>query len=423
MRVALNRLVVQSVIVLGMLLPTALASQAAPARTRVRLFLDCATNCDGAFLRTEVTVVDWVSDRNASDVHVIATGLSTGAGGREVVLEFIGRGTLDSLRDRHRFQTAPDASDDDERREFARVLRLGLVRYLLVANQARDLRVERTTDEDEEAPSTGPDRWNHWIFTVGTNASLDAESRNTGYDIGAEFIANRTTEDWKIRLELDGSIDRETFELDDGEKFTANRDSWDGRALVVRSLGPQWSAGALSEAGSSKPENLDFGARLAAAVEFDFIPYAEATRRRLILLYSIGVNRYDYVEETVFSRMEETRLDHKLEVAYATRQPWGRANLNATASTFLHDWSRNRLSIGGALSVRLARGLEFEVDGSYSRIRNQLAVPKGDATDEEVFLRLRELATGYRGSVDIGLSFTFGSFLNSIVNPRFNDLD
>ena len=53
----------------------------------------------------------------------------------------------------------------------------------------------------------------------------------------------------------------------------------------------------------------------------------------------------------------------------------------------------------------------------------QITLPKGDASDEEVFLRLRQLATGYRASVDIGLSYTFGSFLNTIVNPRFNNVD
>lgn len=31
---------------------------------------------------------------------------------------------------------------------------------------------------------------------------------------------------------------------------------------------------------------------------------------------AIGVNKHDYVEETVFGRLKETRLDHKLEVAY-----------------------------------------------------------------------------------------------------------
>src|SRR5690606_189011 len=98
---------------------------------RLRLFLDCHTHCDGSYLRTELTLVDWVTDRTAADVHVIATSLGTGAGGSEVTLEFIGRNALAGLSDQHRFHTSSDATDDDRRREFLRVLRLGLTRYLL----------------------------------------------------------------------------------------------------------------------------------------------------------------------------------------------------------------------------------------------------------------------------------------------------
>jgi hypothetical protein len=56
-------------------------------------------------------------------------------------------------------------------------------------------------------------------------------------------------------------------------------------------------------------------------------------------------------------------------------------------------------------------------------VRNQITLRKGDASDEEIFLRLRELATGYRARLEMGLSYTFGSFLNTVVNPRFDDID
>ena len=40
-------------------------------------------------------------------------------------------------------------------------------------------------------------------------------------------------------------------------------------------------------------------------------------------------------------------------------------------------------------------------------------------TSEEVLLRLRELQSGYQVSVDISLTYSFGSIFNNIVNPRF----
>ena len=110
-------------------------------------------------------------------------------------------------------------------------------------------------------------------------------------------------------------------------------------------------------------------------------------------------------------------------MGYESRQPWGDAYLSGSASSYLHDWGLNSLCISGGLSVRLARGLELDVYGGYSRVRDQITLRKGDATDEEIFLRLRELATGYRANLEVGLSYTFGSFLNTIVNPRFDDID
>ncbi|MES2123348.1 MAG: hypothetical protein V4503_01545 [Gemmatimonadota bacterium] len=404
-------------------LPAQAGAQAGVPTGKLRLFLDCAMHCDRSYLRTEVTVVDWVTDREAADVHVIATDLRTGAGGQLVTLEFLGRGALDSLRDHLQFSTAPDATDDDTRHEFARVLRLGLVRYILASGRGSNLSLLQATSGPAAPRSPVHDAWNNWVFRVGLDGSLDAQTREQGGDLSAEMRANRTTDEWKIELGLDGDISRTTYEFDDGTKFTARRDGWSADGLAVRSVGRNWSVGGLTELRSRQTQNLDLSARVGLAVERDFFPYAEATRRRLILLYSVAVTHYDYVEPTIFDRVTETRPNHQLQLAYGSEQPWGSARLQATAFSYLHDWSRNRLSIGGSIGVRLARGLAVDLRGSYSRIRDQLSIPKGDASDEEVLLELRQLATGYRASMRIGVSYTFGSFLNSVVNPRLDDLD
>lgn len=49
-------------------------------------------------------------------------------------------------------------------------------------------------------------------------------------------------------------------------------------------------------------------------------------------------------------------------------------------------------------------------------------LPRGEATADEVLTRQRSLATGYRYGGSVGLSFTFGSIYNTIVNPRLDDL-
>ena len=395
------------------------------AQPRLRLFLDC-DHCDRQYLRSEITVVDWVTDKEASDLHLIVTFLQTGSGGYEVALEFIGRGALDGLTDRHTYSTSPDASSDEFRAELARVMRLGLVRYLLATGRGRGLILGAGDGEggaaaDVEAPTNDP--WNLWVFNIKLDGQYDAESQESGTELEIEGNADRVTEDWKIHLELKNTIDRNSYELDDGDTFSTNKDRWFAYGQVVRSLGANWSFG-LSGSGRSNPtENIDLRIRVAPAIEYDLFPYAMAHRRRMILRYTFGVSAYDYVEETVYGELKETRFDHQLQVAYRTKETWGDANLTGTAEAYAHDLSQNRLSIKGGIDIRLFKGLSLDVSSSYSKVKNQITLPKGDATDEEVFLRLRQRATDYKAQVKVGLSYTFGSFLNSIVNPRFDHID
>jgi hypothetical protein len=88
-------------------------------------------------------------------------------------------------------------------------------------------------------------------------------------------------------------------------------------------------------------------------------------------------------------------------------------------SQYLHDTRKNRASIGGNMNVRLFRGFSLDVRANYSRVRDQLSIAKEDATTDEILLRLKELQTDYEYSMDVGISYRFGSSFNNVVNPRF----
>ena len=76
-------------------------------------------------------------------------------------------------------------------------------------------------------------------------------------------------------------------------------------------------------------------------------------------------------------------------------------------------------SFFAATDVRLFQGFSFNVFGSYSKINDLIGLPKGEASTEEILLRLRQLATHYSYSVNFGISYSFGSIFNSVVNPRY----
>jgi hypothetical protein len=55
-------------------------------------------------------------------------------------------------------------------------------------------------------------------------------------------------------------------------------------------------------------------------------------------------------------------------------------------------------------------------------VRDQLYLPRGEATDEEVIARQQALSTNFRYFVFTGIRYQFGSMFNSVVNPRFGSM-
>ncbi|MGH7482413.1 MAG: hypothetical protein ACRELV_09675, partial [Longimicrobiales bacterium] len=220
----------------------------------------------------------------------------------------------------------------------------------------------------------------------------------------------------------------------DSTEFTAIRRDASLEALVVKSLGAHLSAGIVADAGSSTFRNQDLFLEVAPAIEYNVYPYAESSRRQLTVRYSVGPRYFEYEEETLFGRLDERVIEQQLEASLDFQQPWGSAGVGLSTSHYIgwepgasappelqaDDTPRYAVRIGGGLDVRLIRGLDLNVDGSYARINNQITLPRGDATDEEILLEIRELNTSYRYELEVGLSYTFGSIYNTVVNPRFD---
>ncbi len=112
-------------------------------------------------------------------------------------------------------------------------------------------------------------------------------------------------------------------------------------------------------------------------------------------------------------------LNHQLSASVGVEQPWGSINGGLTASHYLHDFEKRSAEFFGRVSVRLLEGLALNFSASYEMIHDQISLPAGDASLEDVLLRQRQLATDYNLNGSISLSYTFGSDFANIVNTRF----
>ncbi|HSJ09586.1 MAG TPA: hypothetical protein VK928_06710 [Longimicrobiales bacterium] len=398
------------------------SSQVTPAQPPVvDVFLDCQTHgCDSQHFRNEIGFVNWVRDRTVADVHVLITSQSAGGGGTVYQLSFFGlRGfATDSATLR---LSIPQGRTDAERRDLlTNRLAQGLVAYAAGSGAADRIRIvfDAANADDANAPTASTeDPWNSWVFSTFLDASMEGQSGEKSQELELGADASRITADWKFEIELEGSHQEETFELKDGERTFVTR-NWQVDGLLTKSLAAHWSAGLAMEAGRSTFNNQLFYARPAVALEYSLFPYDEYSRRRVLMLYTLGARYSDYEETTIYGQDEELRYDESLQLTTEFRQPWGSARLTLSGSHYLHNINRYRLSANTGIDVRLFRGFSLGFNANYSRVHDQLNIPAGDADDEEILLRRRALATNYRYGTSIRLRYTFGSVYNNIVNPR-----
>ena len=408
-------------------LPVALAQEPAPTPAptaqgeALHLFLDCPDYlCDLDFMRTEITFVNYVRDRRDAQVYVLVATQETGAGGTAYTLTFIGQGALAGRTDTLHYASRPAEPGDAVRRGFARVLKLGLMRYVAGTPIADHIEVTFTAPAaGTAAPRQQHDPWNYWVFRLGANGYFNGETQQSSRSVSGNVTAKRVTEQMKMSFSLRANNDHSRYDLDSVTTYINDSHRYGMNGSIVWSLGPHWAYGAEGGASSSTYDNYDLSVRGGPAVEFNVFPYSESTRRSLRIKYSIGPQYSAYTDTTIYGKTRETLVQHAIEVALDAKQPWGEVGISLSGSQYLHDLSKVNAGLFGSMNINIIRGFQFNVGGGYSLVRDQLALPAGGATPQEILVRQRQLATNYSYFTFIGLSYTFGSIYNNVVNPRF----
>jgi len=388
---------------------------AGPPQALPKVFLDWP-GADIGFFRAEIPFVEFVAGLDEAQVRVLVTPQGS-PGSETFVLDFSGLKEFQGDDNTFTHAPAPGDKPEDVRKGLAGVLKLGLMRYVAKTPVAKFVSVNF---QDPVKPTAVVDKWDFWVFNLSVSSFHMGETQYKDGMYYGSFSANRVTPELKIRMSVYGNTQKMRFDFGD-DIYESSSHGYGFSGLVVKSLSEHWSAGAFLSAQSSTYANLKASVGAGPALEFNVFPYSESTKKQFRVLYRIGYtgNRYD--EETVYFKTAESLLQESLSFAYEVKRPWGTVSLNLEGSHYFHDFSLNRIELGGEVSFRIWRGLSFEVDGSYAKIRDQIALPRGGASYEEVLLRQRQLATGYQYSFSVGLNFTFGSTRSNVVNPRFGN--
>lgn len=381
-----------------------------------KVYIDCPF-CDMNFIRTEVTFVNYVSDSQSSDVHILVTRQRTGGGGREFTIAFIGRNKFKGIEQTKKYHSNASETDDDRRKGLVRVFKLGLVQYVSDTPLEDFLSV---TFKRSVEPQPIKDKWNNWVFGVSMRGNFEGEELSKSYSYSLSLWGNRVTEDWKFMFWLNNRYRYEEYEVDE-ETITSDSLRRIFYSQLVKSVSDHWSVGATVRVFHNTYDNAEFFVNFSPAIEYNLFPYSQSTRRQLRFQYKIGYNYHKYIEETIFEKTSEHLFSQSLSVIFAMKEPWGEIVTELEGGNYFHDFAKNKIEFSGEVDLKIFKGLSFNVFGSYSRVRDQLSLPGSGVSKDEILLEIKQLATSYRYELSFGFRYRFGSIYNNVVNPRFGN--
>jgi len=395
---------------------------------RLKVYIDCHSGCDMNFIRSEINIVDFLRDRQAADIHVLITDQNTGSGGDEYQLIFFGQNQFKNIKDTIYFINEANNTDFEERDLVIKYLKLGLAPYIAKTKMAKEIKIQMKTENLDTVSKRNPtavikDPWNYWVITAGMSGSYNLDAVYHENQFNGRLSADKVTEEIKIGFNLNGGKNKSGYEYKDDngniEKFTYKNNFYEFSHYIVKSISNHWSLGYEANASRSTFSNNEFRGIFRAAVEYNIFPYKMVNTKSFTFSYEFNARKNNYIDTTLFDKIEETLYGHGIEAKLNVNQKWGTIHFGTKYHNYLHNWKYLYLRANARFDIRITGGLSFNIYTSAELIRDQLELPKEGATPQEVLTRRRQLASGYRFSTHFGISYRFGSKLNNFVNPRF----
>lgn len=386
----------------------------------IKIYIDC-DDCDMNFIREEIQFVNYVRDRKVADVHIIFSDQNTGGGGEEYTVEFIGLGRFQNVNNELVFIKTKSDSEDDFRIQSVNTLRLGLVRYAAKTPIGKDISISYNKPQTEKVEEKDP--WNNWVYSISGSGWLNGEKSRHYYSLDGAVSVRRITNEQKIFFSSDYSHSKNSYSDLDYETTSKYMNFY---SSFINSMNDHWSYGGWLNARQSDYENLDLAISLKPGIEYNIFPYSDYNKKQIRIQYFLAAEYGDYQQKTVYERTNDKTINQSIVVAAEVIRSWGSISANITASDYLvinkgvfQDLEKNKFTFYGRTSLNLYEGFSIGFFGYISLIHDQISLPGGEVSTEELLLQQRQLETQYSYMGSLSLSYTFGSVYNNIVNPRF----
>lgn len=396
--------------------------------SRLGIFINCSnTRCHGSYFRTDITSVDHLNDRVASDVHILITSNRNASQGRTYQTIFYGQNDFSHITDTLVFSTPPNSSDFVVRETLSKYIKIGLIPFL-IENKTLDeveISLQKKESVGEESEELVDDKWNYWVIRVRGSMELDGNENQQGYEFELGLSANRVTETRKTNFWYEESLEIQHWTyLDDND--VEQEDSFSNASrrffhVNVFAINDHWSYGYGMEYERNDFSNYVINLRAAPAIEYSFFPYKEFNNRLVTLRYLIGLNQLNYKDTTIYNQIQELLPFHELGLDVSINQKWGNIFLGSQYQSYLHNLSFYSIRLFGGIELQLTGALSIDLFVRGGLSHDQINLVGEGKTLDEVLSQRREIASSFNFGGDVRISYRFGSKFNNFVNPRFGD--
>lgn len=395
------------------------AASTISAQHRPKVFIDCRTYCDMTYIKTEIDFIDYMLDRQSSELYILMISQRTGSGGREFVMTMENK-----LSEKEPYEmtffTEPNATEADRREATVKALKKALLKYMVEEDLTDDISYTVNTSDDTETIENLFDTWNAWVFSLGVNGNMNRESQFNSLSLRFNFSANRITEKHKFLSRINYNRNESNFVITEGEEPISNlQTSTYGNMLYVYGISEHWSIGGILRYSRSIFENYDHSVTLSPAIEYNIFPYSETANHTFTFRYEIGTRYNDYIDTTSYFKTDELLTRHRMAIDFQIVKPWGDISIDAGVSHFLTLPDRYSIDINPRVDVNLFKGLNVYTGIYYGITKDRINIPKGNLSVEEILLQNKLRDSNFSLFMYFGISYRFGSASNNVVNMRF----
>ena len=141
----------------------------------------------------------------------------------------------------------------------------------------------------------------------------------------------------------------------------------------------------------------------------------------------MAIQKNIYNDSTIYNRIEEVLYSQYLSAGLRLTQKWGNVYSGLRFTNYFHDYKDEdptadffyNIGLETFTNVRITGGLSFRAFVFAGIVYDQIYLPKGSASEQDVLTRRRQLQSNFNIFADFRFNYRFGSKLNNFVNPRF----